>query len=99
MPGFQYLRPLFWLGAALGFLASMALTVHFRLTPFWAWFVFSYLFGCFIGLFLRWRPDAKYATPHKIEGMGYVWVDADVVVPYFIMGLLMGVFILLRHLF
>ena len=104
MPGFQLLQPLFWSGAALGFFGSIALTAHFRLSPAWMCLVLSYLAGLFSGLrfvdlFLRWRPDARFATRDKIDGMGYVWINADVVVPYFILGILMGFFMLLRHLF
>ena len=102
MPDHRWLAPVFAAGAALGFLPTAFWLRGFDAIAGWValgagWFAGA-IVGCVgVALFLRRFPDAKYLTPEKTEGTGYVWDFVDVLMPYLVLGVIAALLGLVTH--
>ena len=94
------MTPIFWVGTLTSLLILWSLLGFFH-APKWTLIIAYFLapisgFSC-IGFYLKRKPDARYITTDKVDGMGYVWAPMDVLMPYLIQGGTVLLMILLLH--
>lgn len=75
--------------ASLLVLVAICVALHWSKWTLIVAYLFAPLCGfkC-IGWYLKRKPDARYLTPDKVDGMGYVWAPLDVLMPYLIQGII-----------
>jgi hypothetical protein len=93
MPESRWINPIFYVGAFISFVVALFLLTLFTLLPNWAELLIAYIFGAiggiiFVRIYFHYYPDAIYLTKDKINGFGYVWGYAEVLMPYIILGIL-----------